>query len=207
MKKPNLIIGKKQIILACLTMILGIAVYVNYILADSDGLIAPDENMVQVNDDVSTNTNDTNNTDNQSENYGDTEFVNIGGVDTSKTSSTDTNSSDYFAQARLDRLTSRDNAIQTIQTAIGGGDLTEDEMVTKALEAVSISQLSESESTIETLIKATGIEDCIVYLETDSAKVVVKSTGLTPQQVASIKEIIVSEITVPAENIKIMEMA
>lgn len=203
MKKPNLIIGKKQIILACLTMILGIAVYVNYILADSDGLISPDENMVKVNDDVSTNTNDTNNTDNQSENYGDTEFVNIGEVDTS----TDTNSSDYFAQARLDRLTSRDNAIQTIQTAIGGGDLTEDEMVTKALEAVSISQLSESESTIETLIKATGIEDCIVYLETDSAKVVVKSTGLTPQQVASIKEIIVSEITVPAENIKIMEMA
>lgn len=200
MKKPSLIIGKKQIILACLTMILGIAVYVNYILADSDGLISPDS-MVQVNDSLIGERE----VDEKSENYGDTEFVNAGSVDTIQESSP--NSDDYFAQARLDRLTSRDNAIQTIQTAIGGGDLTEDEMVTKALEAVSISQLSESETTIETLIKATGIQDCIVYLETDSAKVVVKSSGLTPQQVASIKEIIVSEITVPAENIKIMEMA
>jgi stage III sporulation protein AH len=193
MKKPSLIIGKRQIILACLTMILGISVYVNYVLADGNDWTASESEEV--------------------ENYGDTEFVNVNSVDTVDTqelsvdTDTNTDTDDYFAQARLDRLTSRDNAIQTIQTAIGGGDLTEDEMVTKALEAVSISQLSKSESTIETLIKATGISDCIVYLETDSAKVVVKSDGLTPQQVASIKEIIVSEITVPAENIKIMEMA
>ncbi len=193
MKKPSLIIGKRQIILACLTMILGISVYVNYVLADGNDWTASESEEV--------------------ENYGDTEFVNVNSVDTVDTqelsvdTNTNTDTDDYFAQARLDRLTSRDNAIQTIQTAIGGGDLTEDEMVTKALEAVSISQLSKSESTIETLIKATGIPDCIVYLETDSAKVVVKSDGLTPQQVASIKEIIVSEITVPAENIKIMEMA
>ena len=107
----------------------------------------------------------------------------------------------------MDRLTSRDNAIQTIQTAIGGGDLTNDEMVTKALEAVSISQLSESENTIETLVKALNISDCIAYLENDSAKIVVKSDGLNAQQVASIKEIILSEITIPAENIKIIEMS
>lgn len=196
MRKPSLIIGKKQIILACLTMMLGIAVYVNYILADSDGLVSP-ENVAKV-DDLTTNE-DVNN-----DSYGDTEFVNI---DNNSISNASADSDDYFAQARLDRLTSRDNAIQTIQTAIGGGDLTNDEMVTKALEAVSISQLSESETTIETLIKSTGIPDCIVYLESDSAKVVVKSDGLDTKQVASIKEIILSEITVPAENIKIMEMA
>ena len=34
MKKPAVIIGKKQIVMACLTMILGIAVYVNYVLSD-----------------------------------------------------------------------------------------------------------------------------------------------------------------------------
>lgn len=200
MKKPSLIIGKKQIILACLTMILGIAVYVNYILADSDGLVSPSD---------ITKVEDTSETAEDIETYGDTKFVNIDGVSSNEEVAIEETSSsdDYFAQARLDRLTSRDNAIQTIQMAIGGGDLTEDEMVTKALEAVSISQLSESETTIETLIKATGIEDCIVYLESDSAKIVVKSTGLTPQQVASIKEILDSEISIPAENIKIMEMA
>ena len=198
MKKPSLIIGKKQIILACLTMMLGIAVYVNYILADSNGLVSP-ESLTK-----SDNINQSVDIDADNETYGDTEFVN---VDKNSAESLSINSDDYFAQARLERLTSRDNAIQTIQTAIGGGDLTNDEMVTKALEAVSISQLSESETTIETLIKATGISDCIVYLENDSAKVVVKSNGLDTKQVASIKEIILSEIDVPTENIKIMEMA
>lgn len=201
MKKPSIIIGKKQIILACLTMMLGIAVYVNYILADNDGIVSPNS-LAQAND-LTDN-------DDKSNNYGDTEFVNVDSNNSISIDDTSANldaDTDYFAQARLDRLTSRDNAIQTIQVAIGGGDLTNDEMVTKALEAVSLSQLSESETTIETLIKATGIQDCIVYLESNSAKVVVKSTGLDNKQVASIKEIILSEITVPAENIKIMEMA
>ena len=34
MKKPSLIIGKKQIILSCLTLMLAIAVYVNYAMSD-----------------------------------------------------------------------------------------------------------------------------------------------------------------------------
>ena len=194
MKKFSLIIGKKQIILACLTMILAIAVYVNYILADGNGLVSIDD-VAEVNQLTQSDT----------KNYGDTEYVNVDANGNSN--SAEVEADDYFAQARLDRLTSRDNAIQTIQTAIGGGDLTNDEMVTKALEAVSISQLSESENTIETLVKALNISDCIAYLENDSAKIVVKSDGLNAQQVASIKEIILSEITIPAENIKIIEMS
>ena len=194
MKKFSLIIGKKQIILACLTMILAIAVYVNYILADGNGLVSIDD-VAEVNQLTQSDT----------KNYGDTEYVNVDANGNSN--SAEVEADDYFAQARLDRLTSRDNAIQTIRTAIGGGDLTNDEMVTKVLEAVSISQLSESENTIETLVKALNISDCIAYLENDSAKIVVKSDGLNAQQVASIKEIILSEITIPAENIKIIEMS
>ena len=34
MRKPNLIIGKKQIILAGLTLVLGIAVYMNYVFSE-----------------------------------------------------------------------------------------------------------------------------------------------------------------------------
>ena len=37
MKKPTFIIGKKQIILSCLTLMLAVAVYINYVLAqDAD---------------------------------------------------------------------------------------------------------------------------------------------------------------------------
>ena len=57
MKKPSFIIGKKQIILSCLTLMLAIAVYVNY--AMSDGKLETAQ--VQSKDSVT---------------YGDTAFVN-----------------------------------------------------------------------------------------------------------------------------------
>ncbi|MDE5556121.1 MAG: SpoIIIAH-like family protein [Ruminococcus sp.] len=185
MKKPSLIIGKKQIIMTCLTLMLAIAVYINYTAAPkiSD---EPDTKIVTAeNDTVS---------------YGETEFVNA------ETESVNASGSDYFAQARLDKMNNRDTAVQTLQSIIGGGDITEEEMVMNALDAVEVSKLIESEGTIESLIKAQGFEDCVAYLDGSTAKVVVKTEGLDKAQAASIKEIILDETEVSAENIRIFEV-
>ncbi len=182
MKKPTIIIGKKQIIMTCLTLMLGAAVYVNYATAPEigdkkDGTVSASE-------------------DGSIAHYGETEFVNadVGAA------------SDYFAQARLDRMNGRDEAVQTLQTVMGGGDLTEDEMVVNALDAVQVSKLIESEGKIESLIRAQGFADCVAYLDGETAKVVVKTEGLDKAQAASIKEIILGETEVPAENIRIFEV-
>ena len=161
MKKPSFIIGKKQIILTCMTLMLGIAVYVNYALTDKE---VPVKKSVSVNADISA------------------------------------------SEARLEKMTNRDEAVQTLQAIMGGGDITEDEMVTNALEAVEVSKLIESEGKIESLIKAQGMEDCVVYLDGKSAKVVVKTQGLDKAQAAAIKDIILGEVTVPAENIRVFEV-
>ena len=60
--------------------------------------------------------------------------------------------------------------------------------------------------TIENLIRAQGFSDCVVYLDNDAAKIVVKSEGLEKGQVAAIKDIILGEIAVPSENIKNFEV-
>lgn len=181
MKKPSVIIGKKQIIMTCLTLMLGVAVYINYAtspkLEDSKSVSAAENN-----DTVS---------------YGETEFVNA---------EAEPAGGDYFAQARLDKMNDRDEAVQTLQSIIGGGDLTEDEMVMNALDAVEVSKLIESEGTIESLVKAQGFQDCVAYLDGESAKVVVKTEGLDKAQAASIKEIILDETDVSAENIRIFEV-
>lgn len=199
MKKPSFIIGKKQIILTCMTLMLGIAVYVNYSLTKGDIDV---KKSVSVNagvssseaEDLSQNESDDSSIDADTENYGESEFVN------------NETSADYFAQARLEKMTNRDEAVQTLQTIMGGGDVTQDEMVTNALEAVEVSKLIESEGNIESLVKAQGIEDCVVYLDGESAKVVVKTAGLEKAQAASIKDIILGEVSVPAENIRIFEV-
>jgi len=177
MKKPSVIIGKKQIIMACLTMMLAVAVYINYAAGPN-----PKDNKAVLSNSTET------------VNYGETEFVNAeaGG--------------DYFAQARLDKMNNRDEAVQTLQSIIGGGDVTEDEQVVNAIDAVEVSKLIESEGTIESLIKAQGFEDCVAYLDGESAKIVVKTEGLDKSQAAAIKEIILGEADVPAENIRIFEV-
>ena len=99
MKKPTIIIGKKQIIMSCLTLMLAVAVYINYASAPSLSKSESKQTSSTSSGDVI--------------NYGESEFVNS---DLSA-------ASDYFAQARLDKMNNRDEAVQTLQTIIGGGDL------------------------------------------------------------------------------------
>ena len=187
MKKPAIIIGKKQIVFSCLSLVLGVAVYLNYVLAGEHGLIPGGS--------ANLKDNSSQNTAADQGGYGAAELVN-GNTE-----------SDYFAQARLEKQTSRDTAVETLQSIIGGGDLSKEEMVTNALDAVTLSRLIESESVIESLILAQGFSDCVVYLDGTSAKVVVESNGLNASEAAAIKDIILSEAEVPAEGIRIFEVA
>lgn len=195
MKKPTVIIGKKQIILSCLTLILGIAVYLNYVLADETALL-PTSNLLRGKQDISANA-DAVSAEEGLDAYGAAELVNA----------TASGNADYFAQARLEKQTSRDHAVETLQSIIGGGDVSNDEMVVNAINAVSVSKLIESESVIESLILAQGFSDCVAYLDGDTAKIVVESAGLEPSQAAAIKDIVLSEADIPAEGIRIFEVA
>lgn len=178
----NFRLGKKHIILACLTLLLGIAVFANYELSKS-GLPSTD-----VMDNVD-----------MSDMYGGLQYVN--GTEIKGYSS-----DDYFAQARLNKLTSRDEAVETLKMVLGGGDITGEEIDTYTQDAVALSTLIESETIVEDLIKASGFEDCVVYLDGDNASIVVKSEGLTPSQAAQIKDILLSEVDILNENIRIFEV-
>lgn len=187
MKKPALIIGKKQIIMACLTLILGIAVYVNYIIANPG-----------VNNDITVNKKSA------GDEYGDTEFVNAGEEDISQLSNV--NPQEYFAQARIEKQASRDEAVSNLQTIMQGGDITENEQVVNALAAVELTKLTELESKLESLIKAQGYKDCLVYLDKEDARVVIQSTGIDKAGAAAIRDLLMSESAICAQNIKIFEI-
>lgn len=180
--KLNFRLGKKHIILACLTLLLGIAVYANYELSKTE--IKPTDIVDGID---------------MSSAYGELQYVNGTGF-------TDLSSDDYFAQARLNKLTSRDEAVETLKMVLGGGDITGEELATYTEDAVALSSLIESETVIEDLVKASGFEDCVVYLDGENASIVVKSDGLTPSQAAQIKEILLSEVDILNENIRIFEV-
>jgi stage III sporulation protein AH len=144
--------------------------------------------------------------------YGETEFVSAAPTPEAEAEAQITPviaepdpAADYFAQARLNKTVSRDEAVQTLQSIMGGGDITGDEAVANALNAVELSSLIESEGRIESLIRSQGFADCVVYLDGDSAKVVVRTNGLEAKDAALIKDLILSEVSVTPENIRIFE--
>ncbi|MCD7803738.1 MAG: SpoIIIAH-like family protein [Oscillospiraceae bacterium] len=175
-------VSKRQIIITCLVLLLGIAVYANYELTNTD-LKATD---------VVTSLD-------MSDVYGEITYVN-------GTEIVDYSSDDYFAQARLEKLTSRDEAVETLKMMLDGGDISDEELSSYTEEAVALSSLIESETIIENLVIAAGFEDCVCYLDGENANIVVKSEGLTSAQAAQIKDILLSEVDVQNENIRIFEV-
>ena len=190
----NMVLNKKHIILAALVLALGVAVYLNFVFADKDKLIDTDGLQTD-------------------KNYGDAELVEKnegedGGVIDSEGQAVSAES--YFEEARLSRTRARDEAIEALQQIFTDIDTDIEEGGEQAAEAtmkaLGIAQSIESESKIENLILAKGYEECLVYITDTSADVVIKSDGLLANEVAVIKDIIISETNLTAENIKILEV-
>lgn len=175
-------VSKKQIIITCLVLLLGIAVYANYQLTNTN---------LKATDTVTSL--------DMSDVYGEITYVN-------GTEIVDYSSDDYFAQARLEKLTSRDEAVETLKMMLDGGDISDEELTTYTEEAVALSSLIESETVIENLVIAAGFDDCVCYLDGENANIVVKSEGLTSSQAAQIKDILLSEVDIENENIRIFEV-
>ncbi len=192
-RRINLIIGKKQLILAGLTVLLGVAVYVNYLYSSPK---------------VETENTETAKTSETAEtaNYGDVTFVSsdVSGDTAVEVSATDSDA--YFAQARLDKRQSRDEAVEMLQSFYFGGDSTDDELAVIAQNVVEVGNYIETETKVENLLKAQGFAEALCYLSDGSANVIVKTQGLDTAQAAQIKSTLLGEIAVPVENITIVEI-
>ncbi|MCM1299627.1 MAG: SpoIIIAH-like family protein [Firmicutes bacterium] len=194
-RRLNLIIGKKQIIIVGLTLILGVAIYINYLVgtnmasAEKDTPTVKDSNAQSIGS------------------YGDQQFVSDidnNGADAENLSVSDTDQ--YFAQARLDKEQSRAQAVETLQTIYSGGDSTDTELAVMAQNAANLSSYIESESKIENVLKAQGFEEVLCYLSDSGANIIVKTDGLSSADAAKIKNALLSEVNVPAEKISILEI-
>lgn len=186
MKRINMIIGKKQIVTAGLVVLLGVAVYANYLQSINKVEIA--ENSIE------------------SGNYGEVQFVSSDVSGKTEISVSSTNSDEYFAQARLDKQQSRDEAVEVLQSFYFGGDTTEEELAVIAQDVIEVGNYIETETKVENLLKAQGFSEALCYLSDSSANVIVKTNGLDIAQAAQIKSTLLGEIAIPVENITILEV-
>lgn len=175
MKRLNVILGKKHLVIASLALLLGAAVTVNFMVNGKKELTEDAAEKVGA--------------------YGEAMYV-----------SDSTDSDAYFAQARLDKQASRDEAAEVLASMYQGGDLTADELSLVADDALQLGTIIESENRIETLLKAQGFADALCYLSDSGANIIVKTDGLDAAGAAKIKSTLLSEYEVDNDNITIVEV-
>ena len=115
---------------------------------------------------------------------------------------------DYFAQARLTRQTSRDEALTLLETAASGEGASQ-ETIDGAMDAIAaMATWSMQETQIENLLLAKDFTDCVVYISEDGVTVAVPAPleGLSAASVAQITETITTETGCTAEDIKVIEV-
>ena len=117
-----------------------------------------------------------------------------------------TESSGYFASARLNRQQARDSALTILQDAAADESM-DDAMKEESVMAIqSLADYTVAEAQIENLITAKGYTDCIAFISDSSVSVVVSAGGaeLTDTDVARITEIVTSETGYGASQVKIV---
>lgn len=179
----HMLIGKRQIILSALVLALGIAIYLNWQFANGSDPLAL-----------------TGKTTETGKNYGDAQFV------SGSVSGQDTESAKYFAETRMEKQKSRDDAVDSLKSMMDKGGLDEEAQQTIATQITQITSNTTAENKMETLIKAKGFEDCVVYIEDQTVSVMVKTPGLVASEAAQIKDIVLGNTEVDNENIRIVEV-
>ena len=186
-------VNKKQIIMLTLSLIVCVAVYLNWRFLQSDTI----NNIAQTNAETTDNVDGENNeSQDEQKTLGEAQYV----------SSTATDINEYFTNSRLTRQQSKDKAIELLQTVVNNESSSAASIEKANAEISEIAAQTELEGTVESLIKAKGFEDCVVFIGVDNVNVVVKSDGLDAKQAAQINEIIVTQTGIKASNIKIVEV-
>lgn len=181
-KKPGkfrFVLKKKYIAVASLVLMLCGAIYVNYLYTSGelDKLIPTGKN------------------------YGDSILVG-GDIEDGELG----DAASVFSEARVNRKQTREEAITTMQNLFGAEETDSEQTAALSEKAQTMAANMELETKIESMMKAKGFSDCVVYISEDYADVMVETDGLLETEAAVIKDAIIQETSVPVENIKIIEV-
>ncbi len=164
------VIKRKQIIIACLAVLVATAGYLNFSYGRPSG-----------SEEAS------------SENIGEIHLVN------------DERAGDFFEAARLEREVSRASVQETLSAIIENEESEETSKAVAEEEVIKTAKLSEKETVCESLIKAKGYEDAVVFINEDKVNAVIKSGDLTPEDATKIAEIITEQTGIAPSAIKITQ--
>ena len=185
--KKSVIIGKRQIVLAVLVVALGAAVYLNWRFAGADGGL-------DIKSAISSSEG----------NLGDATYVN--NPDVSQDDVQDGSEATTIEKSRESRDNARNESLEMLREIIDDTKSDEESRKAAVESQTQIASDVEKEGLIESLVKAKGFTDCVAILSNGQANIMVQGEGLIESQILQIQDIVVSQTSLPLENIKIHEV-
>ena len=183
---------RRQLVLASLVLALGAAVYLNWQFSEDKGLFASDILESQ-------------------KELGEAKYVNSKSPHSDENSPVESVSSmpdsakEYFAQARLNRQKSRDEATDMVKNILSDAKSDEQLKAEATKQIAEATKLIQQESNIENLIKAKGFSDCLAFIQNGECNIVVNPNSLNESSVVTIRDIVSGQSGIAYDKIKIVE--
>lgn len=187
--------GKRQIVMAGLVLALGAAVYLNWQFSDNTQLLSP-ANSVSTSKELGQAQFVNNSADSGAEEAGENEDVQVNAKMSTK-------AEEYFAQAKTDRKKSQDEITDMAQTVLESAQENENAKIEAVAKAAELATLIEQQLNIESLIKAKGFAECMVFIQNKECSIVVADEDLTEDDVLIIKDVASGQSGIDFEKIKI----
>ncbi len=187
----NMLIKRRQLIVATLVVALGSAVFINWYFTNSD--------------EKTVNTSETKEF---VQNIGEAKYVNSDKTEEANDKeviSSNVKTEDYFSKAKLERTKANDKALEDLKKLINSGDSNEKVIKEISKKADALSKAIKLESDIEALISTKLKCECLVVLTEKSAEIVVEKGNLSDDGILQITDAVLSNTELSASDIKISE--
>ena len=194
-------IGKKQLILTGLVLTLGAAVYLNWQFSGNTDLLSGSD-AVSV-----------------SKELGEAEFVNTSsdkkaGESTApksteqssskeSTASASKSSDEYFSQAKVNRQQTQDAIAEMTKKILESSEESDTAKAEAVAKAAELATVMEQQTNVESLIKAKGFEECMVFIQNGECSIVVRDSDLTADDALIIKDIATGQTGITVDKIKV----
>lgn len=194
-------IGKKQLILTGLALTLGAAVYLNWQFSGNTDLLSGSD-AVSV-----------------SKELGEAEFVNTSSdkkagestapksteLSSSKesTASASKSSDEYFSQAKVNRQQTQDDIAEMTKKILESSEESDTAKAEAVAKAAELATVMEQQTNVESLIKAKGFEECMVFIQNGECSIVVRDSDLTADDALIIKDIATGQTGITVDKIKV----
>ncbi len=178
--KKGKVFGKRHIVTASLVLCLAAAVWLNMRFSSLDGdNLAPEANG----------------------NLGDGQYISDENLGVAVQTSAGV---DKIKNSRTERNQTREKSLNDLKSISESNDA-DDEAKSNALQSYTkLSEWSQNEVAIETVIKSKGFDDALAIISEESVTVIVPSEGLLTSQTLQIQDAVTSQIKIDLEKIKII---